>query len=671
MLTMSAYQLLGIAATVVFGIAAMAIIVFAALRGAGLAPSLKTGAEVPPEEPVRHRSDSVRALAHRRRQRVRLGLQLAALAVFLGAAAEGVTLAVAVSDLNRGVLELTDASSALGTSPEGWTSDRIGTADGLGSEAQSLVGAADRRISGDPVLGALGGMPFVGEQLTAVVHLSDTARQGTLAFQDALTIARAVDASRTSADPPGTRLLRLLSEAAGPWRDTDARLSPALDRLRQDLTHQLLPPLASGAQKAVKILQPIDDLAKVGVVAAKFGPTALGASHPETYLVLLSNPSELRPAGGFNGSLGWVTIDSGAPSSIEVHPQESFNPLIKQHTDLPYPMGRYLRMLNNSLEIGDAAWDPDFPASARATEDLYAAATGRLPDNTVSIDPYALAAMLHVTGPVNVPGYGTFDESNFFAKLNFIVNVSTAAGSGKGALTPIGQEVLHKVLTTPASAWPRLFVVFQQQAERRHIQAYFHDAHLAAAAATVHYDGQVRTDSQDYLMVSDANVSLGKEDFYVHKSMQVSAEVSAGGLVRHQVQVRYQMPLPADAVDTALNPGDGSYRDYVRFYLPETATVAGFKATLDGSAGDGSLDAVSFAHGREVVGAFFRVPRGHETVLTLTYEVPINQASSYDLLIQKQAGIPNLPTSVLISYPGGISQRRTDLSADAGVSVAW
>jgi hypothetical protein len=607
----------------------------------------------------------------RRRRRVRIGLYGLGVAVFIGLAFEGASLGVALADLNRGVAQLSDANVALGTNPTSWTLDRINSAAGLNAEASVLIRNADQRLSRDPILGALTHLPFVGEQLTAVVDLSNTAAQGSAAFDDAVTIAQAVDRSRTSPAPPGARLLGLMSEAAGPWTDADRRLSPALDRLREDLNHHLLPPLGSRAQRAVAILQPVDDLAKVGAVAARYGPAALGADHPQNYLVLLSNPSELRPAGGFNGSIGWVTVDKGAPVTIEVKPQEFFKPLIKQHTDVPYPLGRYLTSLNNSLEIGDAGWDPDFPTSAKLSESLYTASTKRQPDNTISIDPYAFAAMLQVTGPVDIPGYGSFDSANFFAKLNVVVNASTAPGSGKIALTPIGQAVLRRVLTAPASLWPKLFLVFQQQAESRHIQAYFHDPHLSAAAAQVGYDGHLQSGGQDFLMVCDANVGISKGDYYAHKSMQVSSEVSPAGVVRHEIRVRYQMPAPVDDIDRALNPGEGSYRDYVRIYLPETATVAGFKATLDAGQEVGSIDSISFAHGRQVIGAYFRLPRAHEVLLTLIYEVPIGSTANYQLTLQKQAGIRALPTTLLVSYPGGMRQQHTDLTIDSLVRVAW
>jgi hypothetical protein len=441
--------------------------------------------------------------------------------------------------------------------------------------------------------------------------------------------------------------------------------------LNQDSGHHLLPPFASGTKQAITVLQPIDDLARVGAVASRFGPAALGAEKSQNYLVLLTNPSELRPGGGFVGAVGNVTMAKGSVASVEVRPQESYNPLIKQHTNVPSPLGRYLKFYKNSVELGDAGWDPDFPTTAKLSEGLYTAATARQVDGTISVDPYALSAMLAVTGPVDVPGYGTFNSDNFYPKLNFIVNASTAPGSGKGALTPISQAVLSRVLNAPASSWPRLLQAFQQQAEGRHIQAYFHEPNLAQATAQAHYNGGLLASSGDYLMISDANVGATKGDYYVKKSADLKTVVLSGGVVRHELDVHYDMPLPVDDTDRKLNPGEGSYRDYVRFYLPETASLASLQMTADGQPVDASVDAISFDHGRQIVGSFFRLPRGHSAEVRLFYEVPVTLYQQYDLLVQKPAGVAGLPLSMTVSYPGGQAQRQSPLGQDAHFSVNW
>jgi hypothetical protein len=432
----------------------------------------------------------------------------------------------------------------------------------------------------------------------------------------------------------------------------------------------LIAPLASIVRDAVDALQPVATLAQAGAVAGQYAPNALGANRAQTYLVMLANPSEMRPAGGFSGAIGTLVMDKGVPAKIDIKSQDAYNPLIKS-VPVPYPMARYLRFYKNSLELGDSGWDTDFPTSAALSEQIFVSATHQPLDGTISIDPYAIAALLEVTGPVDVAGYGTFTSQTFFPELNFIVNVSTAPNAGKQALGPIADVVLNKVLSQPAAAWPRLFQVFEEQAASRHVQALFHDRNLAAAAKTAHFDGALVDPGKDYLMVADANVGATKGDYYTRKSLEVKAEVPSSGLVKHELTARYELPQPANDADRALNPGDGSYRDYVRFYLPEAAALASAEVTQDGRAGEGGLDSISFDHGREVVAVFFRLPRGHSVVVSLVYEVPVPVDHRYELYLQKQAGIPQLPTRVLLSYPGGESQQVVSMTHDTDVTVQW
>jgi hypothetical protein len=177
--------------------------------------------------------------------------------------------------------------------------------------------------------------------------------------------------------------------------------------------------------------------------------------------------------------------------------------------------------------------------------------------------------------------------------------------------------------------------------------------------------------SDDYLLVTDANVGANKEDIYLKKSLNIKAEVAPGGMVRHQVSATYDLPQPIDDLDRALNPGKASYRNYVRFYLPQTAVVAGFGVTVDGKSAPGNIDQLSVEHDHAIVGTFLRLPRGHTAVMTLSYEVPIGEKGNYNLYLQKQAGQLTLPTTIDVSYPGGVTSRRSALTRDETVAVSW
>ena len=156
----------------------------------------------------------------------------------------------------------------------------------------------------------------------------------------------------------------MLAVAAGPLADAAARLGPALRRLERDRRLALAAPLAARLETAIRELGPVSAQAAAWSTAAHFMPAALGDLRPMTYLVLLQNPSELRPSGGLIGSVGTLTVAHGTPTQLDIRDYDTLNRLFKERFPVPDPLGRYLDFYANSLELGDAGWDPDFPASA-------------------------------------------------------------------------------------------------------------------------------------------------------------------------------------------------------------------------------------------------------------------------------------------------------------------
>src|SRR5207253_10944470 len=141
------------------------------------------------------------------------------------------------------------------------------------------------------------------------------------------------------------------------------------------------------------------------------------ASGQRSYLLLFPNPDELRPIGGFVGAVGTITFSAGTPAAVEVRGEEALDGRYGQRFAIPPALGRRLSFPNDSLDIGDAGWDPDYPTSAQLSEQMYRSATGRAVDGTIAVDPYAIATLLRVTGPIEVTPYGTFTADNFFSRL--------------------------------------------------------------------------------------------------------------------------------------------------------------------------------------------------------------------------------------------------------------
>jgi Protein of unknown function (DUF4012) len=586
---------------------------------------------------------------------------------------EVISLGLALRDSEQGASSLTYAARRLGTSPEQWSAGRVGDAESRRAHAQLLLQPGRSRLKGDPVLRLAGTLPWVGAQVRALYDLTDAADTSSVVLGDYLEMARQYEALRGLRGPPGPKLTRLLRDWLPPLSDADAHLPAQLANLRRDQSGWLLPPLRDRVGRAVDVLGPAADQTRIAATAARFVPAAIGADRPQRYLLLFANPAEIRPAGGFVGAVGSLTMANGAPQDLDIRAEEAYTPLFKQRFDPPYPLPRFFDYKKAPFEIGEAGWDPNFAASAQLSEAMFKSATGADVDGTISLDPYAIEALLGVTGPVDVAGYGNFNKDNFFAQVDYIVNVKRGPGSGKAALPIIARVILQKVLDQPISNWPKLVSAVQEQAQGRHVQLQFHSADLAAATAAAGYDGAILAKRDDHVMVVDGNVGATKSDFYMTKSMDIKAEVPASGLSRHQLTLQYKLPLPVDDIDRALSPGDqGAYADYVRVYLPELASGVSVRYAQDDGPGFGGYDRTELVNGKQVVAAFFRLPRGHQGTLQIDYVLPLDVRNrTFDLFIQKQAGIPDRPTTLELSFPGGRTTRRSNLSTDADVQVSW
>lgn len=618
----------------------------------------------------------------RPRTRVWLALVIVLpLAVLVVAVVEGYGLYRAVSDLRSGTAELQRSLSELGRTPADWTPARVDAAARAQADAATKVDRADRRLQADPLARLLLAVPYAKDQARAALDLSSSAADATRAGGDLVALARLyVNRPQGPGAAPGAELIALLQSSSPLLADADSRLAAANQRLDRDSRLGLLGPLRTELQRAQAVFGPARDSAHAGAEAAKLLPGLLGAAGPKTYLVLLANPSELRPSGGFSGEVGTATFDHGKLTKLHLRDMYEVSATYRDRFPPQGQLGTYLSFRNNQVDIGDAGWDPDFPTSARLQERMFTSATGEKLDGTISVDPYLIASLLKVTGPVVVPGYGTFDSDNVFLRINVLANLDAGPTGGKKALPAIATVIIAKILAQPSSRWAQFATSLQDAVSGRHLQVSVHDAAQEAQLHALRADGSLQNLplTEDYLMVAEANVAATKADYYLKRSMSVKVEIYPSGLNRHEVDIHYEYPPPVDATDAGLNKSalnsTSLYRDYVRFYLPLTTTLANIGFLIDGKpapAYGGGLKEQGQEGSHQVYGTFFTLPRGHSADVIIYYEVGLPADPPFQIYIQKQAGLVDLPTMLTVSYPGGIASRKTELSTDTTLTIPW
>jgi hypothetical protein len=593
-------------------------------------------------------------------------------AVLVAAALPALDAVSALRTLQRGVALLERAAGDVQDPLAASGGSRLDAADAAERQASADIGSATASLRANPALALSGALaPPAGMQRTAALDMARSAGDAAAAVGDLVEVGRQAARLRTGAQA-GAGAVRLLVAAEPALRDAEAHLDAALARLRRDSGTGLLPPLASRLDAAIARLEP----ALVGVSAAAGAaaelPALLGAGGPRTYLLLFPNPYELRPAGGLVGTLATMTIEGGTVTAFGVRPYSEINSLQRVGYPIPAALARRMSFSGDSMDIGDAGWDPDFPSTAELSERMLLTATGQRVDGTISIDPYAIAALLRVTGPIQVPPYGELGAADFFARLNAIVNVDHGPDTGQQAVGAVAGVLFARLVAAPPSLWLRLLAALGPEALGGHVMLSLHDPEASAAARAARLDGSLvqPPEGEDYELVADANVGGNKADAIVVRSVAERVEEDATGLARHELVLRYEYP-PGLVDPTVPAGGDPAYRDYVRVYLPVESTLTGVSGTVQGQPVEPAIEDLTLEHGKRVVGTFLRVQPGQTVELRLLFETPLAPGRRYRLYVQKQAGIAGRPLALLVSVPGAVRSRALDGRTDQEVTVAW
>lgn len=379
------------------------------------------------------------------------------------------------------------------------------------------------------------------------------------------------------------------------------------------------------------------------------------AGYPEerTYLMLLQNADELRPGGGFIGNVGEVRVEAADFEQIEFKDVYAVDDPVADTWDEvpPEPIREHLRV--PAWFLRDANWSPDFPTSARTVMDFYERetleGTGRSVrlDSVIALEPTFFEDLLRLTGPVTVEGK-TFNADNFFDQLQYDVEIGFL-GEGipvpqrKEVVAKVGDELLTKLTSQPASRWPDIASTVTKALERKDMMIYSRDTELQDILDMRDWSGRVEGSDGDYLMVVDANLAALKTDGQMNKRIFYSVDLSDVNNPTATVRLRYTNNT--QQIDWRYT----RYRSYTRIYVPEGSQLISSSGAMAGDLTQtgrvfvpGEVD-VTRDLGKTVFGAFWAIEPRQTGELTFTYRLPDRVADqimteNYDLLVQKQPG---------------------------------
>ncbi|MGI8983685.1 MAG: DUF4012 domain-containing protein [Acidimicrobiales bacterium] len=442
-----------------------------------------------------------------------------------------------------------------------------------------------------------------------------------------------------------------------PIVDEAARtLEAAESRLRASRSTWLLPPVSHRLEKELRRITGATVTASAASRALPLVPGLLGADGPRRYFLAIQTPAELRGSGGIIGNYGEIEADQGRLRltrfgrlfDLKVEGTDKDQRVLVAPPDY---VARYSRFAPER-EWLNVNLSPDFPTDAQVIAGLYPQSGGQPIDGVIAVDPFGLAALLKVIGPVQSPNWPEpitdanaaqillYDQYNAFdlpERVDFLGDIAEEVWRRvtQGS-TPGLREVL--IALAPAASNKRIMIQSTHPAEQQMLEA-------------VGISGRMPPVDGDFLGVVNQNAGGNKLDAYLHRSVDYRVELSPSSkkiTSTATITLKNDAPvdgLPAYVGNNLLAPGlpPNHNKAYLSVYSPWSlsgARIDGAPVTME------SEDEL----GRRVYSVGVVIPPQKSVTVALDFAGTLSSDHGYrlDLFRQPTVAPDDVHTSVAV-----------------------
>jgi hypothetical protein len=427
------------------------------------------------------------------------------------------------------------------------------------------------------------------------------------------------------------RLGTIAAEARSPW------LVPALsDRLADAAT------TADEALRAVGTASAVVDAV----------PRVFGADDDRRYLIAFVNPAESRGSGGVMGNWSEVTATDGTIRQTASGRTSDLTIGLEQAAPLrlDLPADHLARFASAGAADDDGIVDPLYwsnvtmsahmPNVGSAMAQMYEAATGRSVDGVAVVDPRGVAALLRLTGPIEIASLGRSLDAGSAVVFLTSEQYELESGDREAVLAELTDAAMS-VLTSQVIADPvAIGDALGQVAADGHITVWMRDPTEQALMERLGTDGSLPDlDGGDGLAVTFDNAAGNKADTYLATAVEYRPvfDPSTGGVdAVLRVSLMNGAPTsgrPDYVIGNLIDEPTGSNLTLVNVHTPLQFTAA----TLD-------AEPVTLATGRERGWNVFTLAVPLESDETAVLEVRLSartRLDRYGLVVRP----PDLPQS--------------------------
>lgn len=405
-------------------------------------------------------------------------------------------------------------------------------------------------------------------------------------------------------------------------------------------------------------------------------PPILGYPQAKTYLFLLQNNTELRPAGGFIGTYGLMKVSSGEIVSLKTDNSYNLDEAAKKLPVIepPEAIKKYLKQ--NAWYFRDSNWSPDFPTSAEQALFFYQREGGaKNVDGVLAITPTTISALLRLVGTIKI-GDTEFTADNFVDKLQAYVDLGyKQAGQTdsqrKDIIGLMTTELVDRLMKLPVSQWKDVFLILSQQLNEKQMLMYMKDPAVQGLLVDQNWGGAIsRENDIDSLMVVDANLASLKTDIVMQRDYDYQVTLD-GDRPTATLTITYNH---TGKFDWRTSWRISRYNTFVRVYVPNGSELVSSSGSQrrEQSNAEGTVT-TSTELGKTVFSTFKSIEPGTKSTLKLTYRLPASfkdaiAKNGYHLAWQKQAGMATPSVHLTVDSPNAKPTSAEGLDNDARFS---
>lgn len=392
-----------------------------------------------------------------------------------------------------------------------------------------------------------------------------------------------------------------------------------------------------------------------------FVPEIVGSTDQKSYLLLIQYNSELRPGGGFIGTVGEITFENGRLKNYSFEDVYTIDSKLEEVIKPPAPVGERLGL--DKLYLRDSNFSLDFLANSTTARDLYQKETARSFDGVIAFDLTFIENLLKVTGPVHVKSLDdVVSEENFPDKLlsysklgqsqNFLPELTTAL------INQLIKSFTGNFEENRQATWLTLAETISGALTSKHLLLQFDNEDLDKLVKIKGWNNPLpplgfdpadeEHETRDFLAISEANLGANRANRYLDRKIDYQVEIDDQSIVNSTLKITYKNNSRSTTWP------EGTYINYLRVYAPFAATITAYQNGETISLEEvevttqGNLTAFS---------TFVEVQPGTTRNITLSYRIPkgktLAQAPTYHLYIQKQPGTEKDPLSFTLNLPEG------------------